>query len=130
MIEKTITSYDMTLAKTLMAYRQGAQRGKVAVVVDESVYAEDDAWIDVVGYSDAVVRNIGVYNPELGADIVWLTDDDHSSQIGDVVAYEIRNGDYVITKNFTRDSKEQIVKNFKRAYSVVFGDNAQKEKSK
>lgn len=128
MSESIITPYDITLAKMLAAYRQGAQRGKIGVVVDETMYADDgfgylDTGDDIVCDND-MIRHVCVYDPEFGSKTVWLMgDNDHSSQIGDIVSYESRCGDFVMTKNFTRESKKQIIKNFDRAYKVVFGNN-------
>ena len=123
MSEKIITSYDIVLANMLRTSRQMLPNDKIAVVVDDIVFAEavDDGWIDAIGDEDAeVYRYVSVYDPKLGKEI-RLDNEDYSSQIGDVVAYETRADGAVMVKNFTREPKERLIRNVKRAYNVVFG---------
>ena len=107
MSDKIITSYDIMLTDMRTAYGQVPMNARIAVVTDDFSYIDDDP-------------HDYVHDPELG-DEVFVSCNGHNSQIGDVVAYEIRNGGAMIVKNFTREPKEQIIKNFDRAYNVVFG---------
>ena len=107
MSDKIITSYDIMLTDMRTAYGQVPKNARIAVVTGDFSYIDDDP-------------HDYVHDPELG-DEVLVSCNGHNSQIGDVVAYEIRNGDAMIVKNFTREPKEQIIKNFDRAYNVVFG---------
>lgn len=124
MSEKIITSYDIMLANTLRAYRQMVPNAKVAVVVDDISFGDcpglDDSWDDLLKDQVNIYRYLHVYDPELHEEISFNTYDNYS-QIGDVIAYEIRNGKHILVKNFTRESKDQIIKNFDRAYNLVFG---------
>ena len=124
MSEQIISSYDITLANMLRAYRQKVSGVRIAVVVDDVSYGWcpglDDSWDDWLKDEVKIYRHVHVYDPELHEEITFNTYDSYS-QIGDVIAYEIRNGKHIIVKNFTREPKDQIIKNFDRAYNLVFG---------
>lgn len=127
-----VTSQDIMYAKVLKAYGQGAKPGKFGVVVNVSEHIDpgnllaldDLEWEEVADFA-AVVRVVGIYDPKLEnpeKKKIYVLDD--YAQVGDLVSYEIIDGDYVIKQNYTREPEKTLMRQFDNACRTVFGNHA------
>lgn len=126
-----VTSQDIMYAKVLKAYGQGAKPGKFGLVVDVKEHVDpgallalDDLEWEDVEYSAEVVREVAIYDPKLDSaknKIISVFDD--RAQVGDLVSYEICDDNYVIKQNYTRETKDNLIKQFDNACRTVFGNH-------
>jgi len=126
-----VTSQDIMYAKVLKAYGKGAKPGKFGLVVDVKehvdpgvLFALDDLEWEDVEYSAEVVREVAIYDPKLDSaknKIISVFDD--RAQVGDLVSYEICDDNYVIKQNYTRETKDNLIKQFDNACRTVFGNH-------
>lgn len=126
-----VISQDIMNAKVLKAYGQGAKLGKFGVVVNVSEHIDsgdllelDDLFWDEVETYATVLRKVDIYDPTLESvenKIISVWDD--YAQVGDLVAYEICDDDYVIKQNYTRETKNNLMKQFDNACRTVFGNH-------
>ncbi|MBO4583043.1 MAG: hypothetical protein J5714_03260 [Alphaproteobacteria bacterium] len=153
MTEPVVTSSDMMKFRLLQAYRlwnQGGRKGNVAIVVCERVCVNEHEWVGISENGSAneektpyfqietpgteeVTRHVVVYDFKSG-EKVFLDDDDHFSQIGDVVSYKICEKERYMITNFTYETErrpsEQIIDCAQKAYHFIFGNNDSKGKGK
>lgn len=126
-----VTSQDIMYAKVLKAYGQGAKPGKFGVVVNVNEHIDpgnllalgDLEWEEVADFA-AVVRVVGIYDPKLEnpeKKKIYVLDD--YAQVGDLVSYEICGDNYVIKQNYTRETKDNLIKQFDNACRTVFGNH-------
>ena len=125
-----VISQDIMNAKVLKAYGQGAKPGKLGVVVNVSERIDpgdllelDDLFWDEVETFATVLRKVDIYDPKLeGVENKIISVWDDYAQVGDLVAYEICDDDYVIKQNYTRETKNNLMKQFDNACRTVFGN--------